>query len=101
MNASDSLRADRPELACSYPDHLSDAITVLENMRVTTAPMAPHEMGDIEQRRITALDYLLLERDRRVSKATCEAHRLDGYTWTCPRCNVAEAERREEAMRHA
>jgi hypothetical protein len=33
-------------------------MTVLENMRVTTAAMLPFEMTDIEQRRVTALSYL-------------------------------------------
>lgn len=43
-----------------HSDLLGDAITVLENMRVTTDPMEPWEMGDIEQRRVTALGYLTM-----------------------------------------
>lgn len=42
----------------ALPDLLGDAMTVLENMRVTTEPMQAHEMSDIEQRRVTALGYL-------------------------------------------
>lgn len=41
-----------------HGDLVGRAITVLENMHVTTAPMRPDEMSDIEQRRVTALGYL-------------------------------------------
>lgn len=61
----ESLREFRPELACSWPDYIANAVTLLENMRVTTEPMAAHEMSDIEQRRVTALGYLRQEQERR------------------------------------
>ena len=64
MEASVTVR----DTYCSYPDHLADAITVLENMRVTTEPMQANEMTDIEQRRVTALDYLRLEQERRLAR---------------------------------
>lgn len=38
--------------------HAIEARRVLTNMRVTTDPMRPDEMSDIEQRRVTALGYL-------------------------------------------
>lgn len=56
-----------PPLTLLVPcyDPLGDAITVLENMRVTTLPMDAPAMTEIEQRRITALGYLRQELARR------------------------------------
>lgn len=38
--------------------HLDDALAVLSHMRVTTEPMRPDEMSEIEQRRVTASGYI-------------------------------------------
>jgi hypothetical protein len=54
-------------------DSVRDAIAVLSNMRVTTQPMTEPEMGDIEQRRITALGYL------QTADESLKALRKDAY----------------------
>jgi alkylhydroperoxidase family enzyme len=50
--------ADRCAALDRVDELIRDAMTVLRNMRVTTDPMRPDEMTDIEQRRVTALGYL-------------------------------------------
>lgn len=85
-------------------DVIGDAITVLENMRVTTKPMEPHEMGDIEQRRLTVLGYLreirlvlvevnlmealntLLARGERLERLQAARAALEGCAVSCPEC---------------
>jgi hypothetical protein len=81
-------------------DPLADAITVLENVRIEM-PSARPDTEDAHNRVNLALEYLRLERDwrRKPEKQACESHLLDGHTWTCPACLVAEAERRERVSR--
>ena len=71
--AADDTRS--PDAATS--DLLGDAITVLENMRVTTDPMRPDEMTDIEQRRVTALSYLWIGTHRALALVEYARQRSD------------------------
>jgi len=82
-------------------DPLVDAITVLENILIEN-PSARMDTEDAMNRVTTALGYLRMtkyDRDSHGQKAACQAHLLDGHTWTCTACLVAEADRRDAAMR--